>query len=100
MLVLTRRTGERVLIGDDIEVTVLEVKGDSVRLGIQAPRETRIQRAEIVAAVENENRSAAQAGADQQQALLAALAGRRTAAKTPAPEGAPAAAHDETAAPE
>ncbi len=98
MLVLTRRIGERVLIGDDIEVTVLEVKGDSVRLGIQAPRETRIQRAEIVAAVENENRSAAQAGAGQQEALLAALAGRRAAAKV-----APAAAtgaHDETAAPE
>ena len=77
---LTRRIGERVLIGDDIEVTVLEVKGDSVRLGIQAPRETRIQRAEIVAAVETENRSAAQATAEEQAALLEALAGRRAAA--------------------
>lgn len=65
------------LIGDDIELTVLEVKGDSVRLGIQAPRETRIQRAEIVAAVESENRSAAQSSADQQAALLQALTGRR-----------------------
>jgi carbon storage regulator len=77
VLVLTRRIGERVLIGDDIELTVLEVKGDSVRLGIQAPRETRIQRAEIVAAVEDENRSAAQSSAEQQAALLRALAGRQ-----------------------
>jgi len=80
--VLTRRIGERVLIGDDIELTVLEVKGDSIRLGIQAPRETRIQRAEIVAAVETENRSAARATEDEQRALLEALAGRRRAADT------------------
>ena len=81
MLVLTRKIGERVLIGDDIEVTVLDVKGDSIRLGIQAPRETRIQRAEIVAAVETENRSAAQATAEDQAALLRAFAGiRRPAA--------------------
>jgi carbon storage regulator (csrA) len=80
--VLTRRIGERVLIGDDIELTVLEVKGDSIRLGIQAPRETRIQRAEIVAAVETENRSAARTTDDEQRALLEALAGRRKAADT------------------
>ena len=79
---LTRRIGERVLIGDDIELTVLEVKGDSIRLGIQAPRETRIQRAEIVAAVETENRSAARTTDDEQRALLEALAGRRKAADT------------------
>lgn len=77
MLVLTRRIGERVLIGDDIELTVVEIRGDSVRLGIQAPRETRIQRAEIVAAVEDENRSAAEGSADQEQALRQALAARR-----------------------
>ncbi|GLJ80234.1 carbon storage regulator CsrA [Microbacterium imperiale] len=82
MLVLTRRVGERVLIGDDIEVTVLEVKGDSVRLGIQAPRETRIQRAEIVAAVESENVSAAHAPADEGQALLNALVRRQGSAPT------------------
>ncbi|MEH3090140.1 MAG: carbon storage regulator CsrA [Microbacterium arborescens] len=82
MLVLTRRVGERVLIGDDIELTVLEVKGDSIRLGIQAPRETRIQRAEIVAAVESENVSAARSSADEQQALLNALVRRQGEAPT------------------
>ncbi|RKE64798.1 carbon storage regulator CsrA [Microbacterium arborescens] len=82
MLVLTRRVGEKVLIGDDIELTVLEVKGDSIRLGIEAPRSTRIQRAEIVAAVETENVSAARSSADEQQALLNALVRRQGAAPT------------------
>lgn len=79
MLVLTRRIGERVLIGDDIEITVLDVKGDQVRLGIQAPRQTRIQRAEIVAAVESENVAAARSTDEVGSALIAAMA-RRTAA--------------------
>lgn len=65
------------LIGDDIELTIVEIKGDSVRLGIQAPRETRIQRAEIVAAVESENRAAVQSPAATQDALQRALNGRR-----------------------
>lgn len=75
MLVLTRRIGESMLIGDEIEVTVLEVKGDSVRIGIKAPRETRIQRAEIVDAVKHENVSAADAAtvAATESAIAAAL---------------------------
>ncbi|UUT36067.1 carbon storage regulator CsrA [Microbacterium elymi] len=78
MLVLTRRIGESVLIGDDVTITVLEVKGDSIRIGIDAPRSTRIQRAEIVAAVGEENVSAAaDAGADAQSAIVAALSRRR-----------------------
>ncbi|MDF2508590.1 MAG: carbon storage regulator, partial [Microbacterium sp.] len=44
MLVLTRRIGESVRIDGDIEITLLEIKGDSVRIGVKAPRETRIQR--------------------------------------------------------
>lgn len=78
MLVLTRRIGESLLIGDDVEVTVLDVKGDSVRIGIRAPRETRIQRAEIVEAVRAENAEAAHAGDDAERALRDALAGRAT----------------------
>jgi len=85
MLVLTRKVGERLLIGDDIEVTVLDVKGDSVRIGIQAPRETRIQRAEILAAVATENVSAAHPGADDESALLRALARRHEAAQADEP---------------
>lgn len=79
MLVLTRRIGESILIGDDVEVTVLDVKGDSIRIGVQAPRETRIQRAEIVSAVRDENVSAADSAAsatDAESAILAALTRR------------------------
>ena len=48
MLVLTRRINERILIGDDIVVTVLEVHGDQVRLGIDAPREIKVFREEVL----------------------------------------------------
>jgi len=74
--VLTRRIGESVLIGDDVEVTVLDVKGDSIRIGIRAPRETRIQRSEIVEAVRAENAEAAHADDDAEHAIRAALATR------------------------
>ena len=48
MLVLTRRINERILIGDEIVVTVLEVHGDQVRLGIDAPREIKVFREEVL----------------------------------------------------
>jgi carbon storage regulator len=47
MLILTRRTGERLCIGDDIVVTILAVKGGQVRIGITAPRDVTIDREEI-----------------------------------------------------
>lgn len=82
MLVLTRRIGESLLIGDDVEVTLLDIKGDSVRIGIRAPRETCIQRSEIVDAVVAENVSAAaDAGDDAADAIRAAMA--RTRASRP-----------------
>jgi carbon storage regulator len=48
MLVLTRRVNERIVIGDDVTVTVLEVRGDQVRLGIDAPRDVRVFREEVL----------------------------------------------------
>ncbi|WP_407733064.1 carbon storage regulator CsrA [Pseudomonas citronellolis] len=47
MLILTRRVGETICIGDDIEVVVLGVKGNQVRLGVTAPRDTEVHREEI-----------------------------------------------------
>lgn len=47
MLVLTRRTGESIMIGDDIEIRVLTIAGDKIRLGIRAPREVPVYRKEI-----------------------------------------------------
>jgi carbon storage regulator len=64
MLMLTRRPGERVVIGDDVFVTVLEVSGQTVRLGIDAPDGLSIYREEIWLSVKEENRAAASAAAD------------------------------------
>ena len=60
MLVLTRKLGEKLLIGEDIVITVLDSRGDSVRLGIDAPRGVSIQRIEVVEAVTEANLSATQ----------------------------------------
>lgn len=48
MLILTRRVGESVMIGDDVTVTVLRVKGNQVRLGVNAPKTVSVQREEIL----------------------------------------------------
>jgi carbon storage regulator len=58
MLVLTRRRGERIMIGDDIVVTVIEVSGDQVRIGIEAPRSVGVYREEVLAEVAEANRQA------------------------------------------
>jgi carbon storage regulator len=57
MLTLTRRVGERIAIGSDIEVTVVSVVGNRVRLGIRAPREVAVHRAELLERVGEENRA-------------------------------------------
>ncbi|MET0724850.1 MAG: carbon storage regulator CsrA [Leifsonia sp.] len=74
MLVLTRKIGERILIGDDIIVTVLDVRGDNVRIGIEAPGSLRIQRDEVVRAVEAANVEAAEVTDDATAGLVARLA--------------------------
>jgi carbon storage regulator len=60
MLIITRRPGEKVMVGDDIVIHVLEVVGNSVRIGIEAPRSVPVYREEIWNAVREENRAAAQ----------------------------------------
>jgi len=58
MLVLTRRKNQSIVIGDQIVVTVLEVKGDQIRLGITAPRDVQVYREELLADLTEANRSA------------------------------------------
>ena len=58
MLVLTRRKNQSIVIGDGIIVTVLEVKGDQIRLGITAPRDVQVYREELLAALTDANKSA------------------------------------------
>lgn len=55
MLILTRRVGETVMIGDNVTVTVLGVKGNQVRLGVNAPRDVAVHREEIYERIRNED---------------------------------------------
>ncbi len=61
MLVLTRKLGESIAIDDHIKVVVISIKGKQVRLGIQAPKETKIHREEVYAAIQDQNKQAATA---------------------------------------
>lgn len=60
MLVLTRKTGEGIIIGDDIKITVVELKGGGVRIGIDAPREMKVHRQEVFDRIKQENKEATQ----------------------------------------
>jgi carbon storage regulator len=59
MLIITRKPGERIMLGDDVTVEVIEVSGSSVRIGIAAPRSVPVYREEIWAAVKEENAASA-----------------------------------------
>ena len=60
MLVLSRKKNESIIIDDHITITVVEIRGDKVRLGIQAPKEIPIHRSEIHAAIKSEERKASE----------------------------------------
>jgi carbon storage regulator len=60
MLVLTRKLGESIAIDDDIKIVVVQIKGRQVRLGIDAPRHTKIHREEIYLEIQEQNKSAAE----------------------------------------
>jgi carbon storage regulator len=64
MLVLTRKLGESIAIDDHIKITVVQIKGKQVRLGIQAPKETKIHREEVYSAIQDQNKAAGSAPAD------------------------------------
>ena len=61
MLILARRIGESIMIGDQVEISVVDIKGDQVKLGIKAPSQVKVYRAEVYAAIQEENRAAASA---------------------------------------
>lgn len=65
MLVLTRKLGESITIDDEIKIVVVSIKGRQVRLGIEAPRDTRIHREEVYLAIQDQNKSAADSQPDQ-----------------------------------
>jgi carbon storage regulator len=76
MLVLTRKLGENIRIGDAVKITVLEVRSGQVKLGIEAPPEVKVHREEIYARIQEENRKAA-AAAQQRPPAPGADPGKR-----------------------
>lgn len=87
MLVLTRKLGERIVIGDSITVTVVDIKGDTIRLGIDAPREVRVQRSEVLEQIAAETSTAAAATDAAGDRLLTLLQQREPEApEKPSPE--------------
>jgi len=65
MLILARRIGETIMIGDQVEISVVDIKGDQVKLGIKAPSQVKVYRSEVYAAIQEENRAAAAAAPER-----------------------------------
>jgi len=63
MLVLTRKLGESIAIDDHIKIVVVQIKGKQVRLGIQAPKETKIHREEVYSAIRDQNQESVKSAA-------------------------------------
>jgi carbon storage regulator len=71
MLYLTRKIGESVIINDNIEVTVVDVRGKTIKLGFTFPAEASVLRREIYERIQEENRAAAESGANLADAMKA-----------------------------
>jgi carbon storage regulator len=65
MLILSRRVNEKIVIGENIVVSVIEVRGDQVKIGIEAPKSVKVYREEVFEAIQNENKRAAEASIDR-----------------------------------
>ena len=74
MLVLSRRKDETIMIGDDVEITIVDIRGDTVRVGINAPRSIAVHRKEVYEAIKAENIAAAQQQAVPGKAALGDMA--------------------------
>ena len=64
MLVLTRKVNQSIVIGDNVEIVVLEVRGEQVRIGIKAPKNVSVHRKEVYEVISDENRGASEASPD------------------------------------
>lgn len=78
MLILTRKVGESIAIGDDIQIHVVDIRGSQVKLGILAPKEVEIYREEIFLKIQEENRLAAQVSTDALSSVEGLLTGKKT----------------------
>ena len=60
MLILSRKVNEKIMIGDDITISIIEVRGDQVRIGVDAPRSIKVFRQEVFDAIKAENKAASE----------------------------------------
>ncbi|HQH72474.1 MAG TPA: carbon storage regulator CsrA [bacterium] len=78
MLVLSRKRDESIIIGDDVIITVVDIKGEQVKLGVTAPRNVSIHRKEIYESIQQENQAAARAGSPNLSGLIKVLQKKNT----------------------
>jgi carbon storage regulator (csrA) len=69
MLILSRKIDEQIKIGDNITITIIEVRGDQVKIGVEAPKSVKVFREEVFKAIQKENKAAAVGGADALDSL-------------------------------
>jgi carbon storage regulator len=77
MLILTRKSGEGIRIGEDIRIVIVEVKGNHVRIGIDAPKDMQVHRDEVYEKIRQENINASVSGTDNLQRLLRLWTGKK-----------------------
>lgn len=77
MLVLTRKPGEGIIIGEDIKITIVEVRGNGIRIGIEAPRDRKIHRMEVYDRICQENKEATQWDIADLDSLSSTIAARK-----------------------
>ncbi|MGI6457032.1 MAG: carbon storage regulator CsrA [bacterium] len=73
MLVLSRKRDESIIIGDDVMITIVDIKGEQVKIGVTAPKHVSIHRKEVYEAIQNENQAAAQSGVQNLNGLIKVL---------------------------
>ena len=86
MLVLSRQRDESIIIGDNIVITIVDIRGDKVRLGIEAPTEIPVHRQEVYEAIQRENLKASQLDPNVARTVGRTSPSRTPAAKNPSPE--------------
>jgi carbon storage regulator len=90
MLVLSRQRDETIMIGDDVEITVVDIRGDKVRIGIEAPSKIAVHRKEVYEAIREENRRASRVSGEELDGLAQRLrVVRGEGAEAPEPKAKP-----------
>ncbi len=79
MLVLSRKCDESIIIGDDIVITVVDIRGEQIKIGVTAPKDVSIHRKEVYEAIQNENKAAARSNLQKLSGVVNVLKSKPTA---------------------